>query len=62
MKVIRLFKNIDWSGVTGELTIPEGFILNGQGFNILLGNGSLQGDVEGRAIYNGEPYEKKRPY
>lgn len=37
-KVIRLFTNIDWSkaGIT-ELKIPEGFVLDGQGYNIKLG-------------------------
>lgn len=59
VKVIRLFKNIDWSAVIGtELTIPNGFVLMGQGYNVTLGDGtSIKGEQEGKLYINGVLYE-----
>lgn len=46
-KVIRLFTNIDWSTVTEKLNIPDGYILDGQGYNIKMGEGgSIAGEIE----------------
>ncbi len=45
-KVIRLFTNIDWSAVTDTLTIPDGYVLAVQGYNIKMGeNGAVEGDI-----------------
>ncbi len=54
VKVIRLFKNIDWSEVTDtELKIPDGFVLMGQGYNVTLGAGaSIKGEQEGKLYIN----------
>lgn len=59
VQVIRLFKNIDWSEVTDtELTIPDGFVLMGQGYNVTLGDGtSIKGEQEGKLYINGVLYE-----
>lgn len=59
VKVIRLFKNIDWSAVIGtELTIPKGFVLMGQGYNVTLGDGtSIKGEQEGKLYINGVLHE-----
>lgn len=57
-KVIRLFTNIDWSKVNiKELKIPEGFVLDGQGYNIKLGTGvEITGKGKLQDIYiNGVP-------
>lgn len=57
-KVIRLFANVDWSQLTGELRIPDGYVLAGQGYNITLGQGGvLDCDQEGRLYINRELYE-----
>lgn len=56
-KVIRLFTNIDWSKVSiTELKIPEDFVLDGQGYNIKLGDGVvITGKGKLQDIYiNGE--------
>ncbi|WP_455636151.1 fimbrillin family protein [Parabacteroides sp.] len=54
-KIIRLFINIDWSAVNGKLTIPEGFVLMGQGYNIKMGaGGSIGGTVNGDLYINGK--------
>lgn len=54
-KIIRLFINIDWSAVTQNLTIPEGFVLMGQGYNIKMGaDGSIGGTVKGDLYINGK--------
>ena len=39
--MIRLFANVDWSQLTGELRIPDGYVLAGQGYNITLGQGGV---------------------
>ena len=57
-KVIRLFANVDWSQLTEELKIPDGYVLAGQGYNITLGQGGvLDCDQEGRLYINRELYE-----
>lgn len=56
-KVIRLFANVDWSQLTGELWISEEYILAGQGYNITLGEGgSLTCRQEGKLYINKELY------
>lgn len=56
-KVIRLFANVDWSQLTGELKIPDDYILAGQGYNITLGEGgSLTCAQEGKLYINKELY------
>ena len=53
VKVIRLFTNMDWSEVTGELIIPTDYILAGQGYNVTLGSGgSLSGIQKGNLYIN----------
>ena len=48
--VIHLYTEVDWSSVTGTLTIPDGYTLDGQGYAVILGSGgSLAGDVTGVA-------------
>lgn len=57
VKVIRLLTNIDWSSVTDEVRIPDGFALMGCGFNVLLGdNGSIKGSLKGKLYINGLLY------
>lgn len=57
-KVIRLFTNIDWSTVTKKLNIPDGYILDGQGYNIKMGEGgSIAGEIEVPLYINGIPIE-----
>lgn len=54
-KIIRLFMNIDWSSVTGEVKIPDDCVLIGQGFNIKLGDGgSITGEIQGELYINGK--------
>lgn len=56
-KVIRLFANVDWSQLTGELKIPDDYILAGQGYKITLGEGgSLTCAQEGKLYINKELY------
>ena len=56
-KVIRLFANVDWSQLAGELRISEEYILAGQGYNITLGEGgSLTCRQEGKLYINKELY------
>lgn len=56
-KVIRLFANVDWIQLTGELRISEEYILAGQGYNITLGEGgSLTCKQEGKLYINKELY------
>lgn len=44
-KVIYLYTSIDWSKLTENIVIPEGYTLDGQGHYIKLGDGgSLSGD------------------
>ena len=53
-KVIRLYANIDWSTVTEKLTIPDGYVLDGQGYNIKMGEGgSIAGEIEAPLYING---------
>lgn len=57
-KKIRLFKNIDWSSVTTKITIPDGYVLEGQGFHIKLGvGGSISGNQKGELYINGQLYK-----
>lgn len=35
-QTIRFFTHVDWSGATGAITIPEGYVLDGQGYNLIL--------------------------
>lgn len=35
-KTIRFFTHVDWSGATEDITIPEGYILDGQGYKLTL--------------------------
>ena len=55
-KIIRLFKNMDWSSVTKEITIPDGYVLEGQGFLIKLGTeGSINPkNLKGELYINGK--------
>lgn len=57
-KTIRLFKNIDWSSVTTEITIPDDYVLEGQGFFIKLGaEGSVNPkNLKGELYINGKLY------
>lgn len=44
---IYLYTSVDWSKVTGPLTIPEGYTLCKQGYSVTLGEGGqLVGDVQ----------------
>lgn len=46
--VIRLYCHIDWSGLTGEVAVPEGYVLDAQGYRIILSDaGSVTGNVIG---------------
>ena len=46
-KNIYLYTSVDWSKVTGSLTIPEGYTLCKQGYSVTLGEGGqLVGDVQ----------------
>lgn len=46
-KNIYLYTSVDWSKVTGPLTIPEGYTLCKQGYSVTLGEGGqLVGDVQ----------------
>lgn len=38
-KIIRFFTHVDWSKLTENVTIPEGYILDGQGYNLILPDG-----------------------
>ncbi len=67
-KTIRFFTHVDWRGATGAITIPEGYVLDGQGYNLtLLQDGvNLYGDKgEGeeeniKNLYvNGDEYKFK---
>lgn len=61
-KVIRLFKNIDWSTFSEKITIPDDCVLVGQGFHIKLGNGGLiEGDIEGELYINDTLYKDDKP-
>lgn len=74
-KTIRFFTHIDWSSLLEEvenITIPKGYILDGQGYNLILPKGiSLYGTKENeekgniKNLYvNGEEYkfvEKTEP-
>lgn len=54
-KEIRLFTNIDWSAVTGTLTIPDGYTLVGQGYHIKMGeHGTVAGKIKGTLYINGQ--------
>ena len=58
-KIIRLFKNMDWSSVTKEITIPDGYVLEGQGFLIKLGTGGSINpkNLKGELYINGQLYK-----
>lgn len=58
-RIIRLFKNIDWSSVTTEITIPDDYVLEGQGFHIKLGaKGSITPkNLKGELYINGQLYK-----
>lgn len=44
---IYLYTSVDWSKVTGSLTIPKGYTLCKQGYSVTLGEGGqLKGDVQ----------------
>lgn len=44
---IYLYTSVDWSKVTGSLTIPEGYTLCKQGYSVTLGEGGkLEGNVQ----------------
>lgn len=46
-KNIYLYTSVDWSSVTGSLTIPDGYTLCKQGYSVTLGEGGqLVGDVQ----------------
>lgn len=54
---INLFTHVDWSKVTTAINIPNGYTLNGNGYNVTLGeNGSITGQRENIYI-NGEYVE-----
>ena len=57
---INLFCNIDWSNeqISGQITIPDGYSLNGNGYNITLPNGvSITGNDNIKNLYvNGGLY------
>lgn len=45
-KTIRFFTHVDWSGATRDITIPDGYILDGQGYNLILPKDvTLYGDM-----------------
>lgn len=46
-KNIYLYTSVDWSSVTGSLTIPDGYTLCKQGYSVTLGEGvKLEGKVQ----------------
>lgn len=46
-KNIYLYTSVDWSSVTGSLTIPDGYTLCKQGYSVTLGaEGKLEGNVQ----------------
>lgn len=46
-KNIYLYTSVDWSSVTGPLTIPDGYTLCKQGYSVTLGaGGKLEGNVQ----------------
>ena len=50
-RTIHLYSHVDWSGLVGELIIPEGYCLDAQGYRIILSDsGSLSGNVIHAAI------------
>ena len=50
-RTIHLYSHIDWSGLVGELTVPEGYCIDAQGYRIILSDsGSLSGNVIHAAI------------
>lgn len=57
---INLFCDIDWSNeqISGPITIPDGYSLNGNGYNITLSNSvSITGNDNIENLYvNGQPY------
>ena len=55
---INLFTHVDWSKVTTAINIPNGYTLNGNGYNVTLGeNGSITGQqkniyIDGEYVEN----------
>lgn len=55
---INLFTHVDWSKVTTAINIPNGYTLNGNGYNVTLGeNGSITGQqkniyIDGEYVKN----------
>lgn len=53
--IIRLFTNIDWSSVEG-ITIPDGYTLDGQGYNIKMSeSGTIEGNYKNLYINGAVP-------
>lgn len=49
-KTINLFTHVNWSGE--DITIPTGYTLNGNGYNVTLGNGTITGKMTNIYIDN----------
>lgn len=62
-KTIRFFTHVDWSTVTSDITIPEDYTLDGQGYYLVLREGvTLQGNVTDLYKPNGtDQYETNTP-
>lgn len=58
---INLFTHIDWSSVTsGDIKIPDGYTLKGNGYNVTLKNGvNITGKQIENLYINGEPYSNE---
>lgn len=46
-KTIRFFTHVDWNGATEDITIPEDYVLDGQGYNLTLPEGMNLYGVKG---------------
>lgn len=49
-KTINLFTHVNWTG--GKITIPTGYTLNGNGYNVTLGEGEITGNMTNIYINN----------
>lgn len=58
---INLFCDINWSSYTETeaITIPDGYSLNGNGYNITLPNGSITGNNIENLYVNEQPYSNE---
>ena len=59
---IVLYTPIDWSSLTGPLTLPDGYRLDGQDYYVILGEGgSLEGQITNLLTPDGESYPPAEP-